>query len=99
MIVGFIVTGIYVPATAPISVAPETLFTITLPWGGTLPFVNTLTTLIVTLILLVVLSFFTRRATRQSLKTDLVPRGVGNIMEAIVEILYNLTEGTSGAKW
>jgi len=99
MIFGFIVTGIFVPATAPISVAPETLFTITFPWGGTLPFVNTLTTLIVTLILLVVLSFFTRRATQQSLKTDLVTRGIGNIMETVVEGLYNLTEGTSSAKW
>lgn len=99
MIVGFILAGIFVPVQPGISVAPETLFTITLPWGGTLPFVNTLTTLIVTLVLLIVLAFFTNRALKRSLNTDLVPRGVGNVMEALLELLYNLTEGSAGAKW
>lgn len=99
MIVGFILTGIFVPVSPTITVAPETLFVITLPWGGTLPFVNTLTTLIVTLILLLVLAFFTNRSMKRSLKTDLVPRGVGNVMEAILELLYNLAEGTAGPKW
>lgn len=99
MIVGFVLTGIFVPVSPTISVAPETLFVITLPWGGTLPFVNTLTTLIVTLILLLVLAFFTNRSMKRSLKTDMVPRGVGNVMEAILELLYNLVEGTAGAKW
>jgi F-type H+-transporting ATPase subunit a len=28
-----------------------------------------------------------------------VPRGIGNLVEAILEILYNLTEGSAGAKW
>jgi F0F1-type ATP synthase membrane subunit a len=96
MIVGFILTGIFVPVSPNITVAPETLFLITLPWGGTFSFVNTLTTLIVTLILLLVLAFFTNRSMRRSLETDLVPRGVGNVMEAILELLYNSEVG--GAK-
>jgi F-type H+-transporting ATPase subunit a len=29
----------------------------------------------------------------------LVPRGIGNVMEAFFELLYNLTEGSAGAKW
>jgi len=99
MIVGFILTGIFVPVRPNISVAPETLFTITLPWGGTLPFVNTLTTLIVTLLLLLILAFFTNRSMKRSLKTGLVPSGLGNIMEAFLELFYNLTEGSAGAKW
>jgi F-type H+-transporting ATPase subunit a len=99
MIIGFFLTGIFPPISPVISVAPETLFVIQLPWGGTFNFVNTLTTLIVTLVLLFVLAFFTRRSTQKSLKTDLVPRGVGNIMEAVVEMLYNLTEGTASSKW
>ena len=28
-----------------------------------------------------------------------MPRGVGNAMEAILEMLYNLTEGSAGTKW
>jgi F-type H+-transporting ATPase subunit a len=99
MIVGFVLTGLFVPVQPVISVAPETLFTITLPGGGTFNFVNTLTTLIVTLIVLIVLAFFTNRALKRSLNTDLVPRGVGNVMEALLELLYNLTEGSAGAKW
>jgi F-type H+-transporting ATPase subunit a len=99
MILGFIVLGTFIPVQPLITVAPETLFEIPLPWGGEFPFVNTLTTLIVTLILIVVLAFFTNRALKRSLKTDLVPRGVGNVMESILELLYNLTQGSAGEKW
>ena len=28
-----------------------------------------------------------------------MPRGVGNLMEAFFELIYNLTEGSAGAKW
>jgi F-type H+-transporting ATPase subunit a len=38
------------------------------------------------------------RSLKQSAQTDLVPRGIGNLMEAILEMLYNLTEGSAG-KW
>ena len=31
-------------------------------------------------------------------RTDLVPRGIGNLMEAILEMLYNLTERLGRAK-
>ena len=41
---------------------------------------------------------FTNRSLKQSAQTDLVPRGIGNVMEAILEMLYNLTEGSAG-KW
>jgi F-type H+-transporting ATPase subunit a len=33
---------------------------------------------------------------KQSQNTDLVPRGIGNVVEAILEMLYNLTEGSAG---
>jgi F-type H+-transporting ATPase subunit a len=99
MIVGFVLGGIFVPVQPEIAVAPEKLFDITLPWGGTFPFVNTLPTLMVTIILLLVIAYFTNRSLKRSAQTDLVPRGIGNLMEAILEILYNLTEGSAGAKW
>jgi F-type H+-transporting ATPase subunit a len=61
--------------------------------------VNTIPTLVVTLLLLGIIAFFTNLSLKQSAQTDLVPRGIGNVMEAILEVLYNLTEGSAGAKW
>ena len=102
MIVGFIVGGIIVPVQPEISVAPEKLIEhplFTLPIIGDFYLVNTLPTLALTIILLVVLAYFTNRSMKQSQNTDLVPRGVGGIMEALLEMLYNLTEGSAGAKY
>jgi F-type H+-transporting ATPase subunit a len=102
MIVGFIVGGLIVPVQPEISVAPEKLIEhplFTLPIIGDFYLVNTLPTLALTIILLVVLAYFTNRSMKQSLNTDLVPRGVGGIMEALLEMLYNLTEGSAGAKY
>ena len=100
MIAGFILGGIFVPIQPEITVAAEKLFGITLPWGGTFAVVNTLPTLFVTIFLVILpLAWATRNSLKNSAQTDLVPRGVGNLMEAILEILYNLTEGSAGAKW
>lgn len=102
MIVGFIVGGFIVPVQPEISVAPERLIEhplFTLPVIGDFYLVNTLPTLALTIILLVILAYATNRSMKQSLNTDLVPRGVGGIMEAFLELLYNLTEGSAGAKW
>jgi F-type H+-transporting ATPase subunit a len=103
MVAGFILAGLFVPVRPEITVAPEKLsevplFTLPQPFG---PFylVNTLPTLIFTLILLIVLAFFTNRSLTKSQRTDLVPRGIGNLMEAFFELLLNLTEGSTGARW
>ncbi len=60
---------------------------------------NTLPTLVFTILLLIVIAFFTNRSLKKSQQTDLVPHGIGNLMEAFLELLYNLTEGSAGAKW
>jgi F-type H+-transporting ATPase subunit a len=100
MIAGFILGGIFIPVQPEITVAAEKLIEepIFKNFLGLGPFylVNTLPTLAVTLILLVVIAFFTNRSLKQSARTDLVPRGIGNVMEAILEVLYNLTEGSAG---
>lgn len=97
LIVGFILGGIFAPVQPEILVAPEKLFDITLPWGGTFAVVNTLPTLFVTIFLIIIpLAWATRNSLLKSAQTDLVPRGVGNAMEAILEMLYNLTEGSAG---
>jgi len=100
MIVGFILGGIY-PAVQPeITVAAEKLILEPISENflglGPLYLVNTMPTLAVTLVLLIWLAFATNRSLKKSANTDLVPRGVGNAMEAIVEMLYNLTEGSAG---
>lgn len=107
MILGFflayVVGGIFTPVQPFISVAPEKLVYEPLIPNflglGPLYLTNTLTTLVVTLILIIVLAYFTNRSLRNSQRTDLVPRGVGNAMEAILEMIYNLTEGSAGQKW
>ncbi|MCQ3938626.1 MAG: ATP synthase F0 subunit A [Chloroflexi bacterium] len=103
MIAGFILGGIYVPIQPEIVVAAEKITYEPLIENflglGPIYFVNTLPTLAVTLILLIVIAYATNRSIKKSERTDLVPRGIGNLMEALVEMLYNLTEGSAGAKW
>jgi F-type H+-transporting ATPase subunit a len=102
MIAGFILGSIYVPIQPEITVSPEKLILeplFTLPVIGDFYLVNTLPPLVLTVVLLVLLAWWTSRSMKQSLNTDLVPRGIGNIMEAILEMIYNLTEGSAGAKY
>jgi len=102
MILGFWLGGVFPPIQPEITVAPERLIEhslFTLPVIGDFYLVNTLPTLGVTIILLFGLAFFTNRSMKQSLNTDLIPRGVGGVMEALLEMIYNLTEGSAGAKW
>jgi F-type H+-transporting ATPase subunit a len=103
MIAGFVLGGIFVPVQPEITVAAEKLIEepIIENFLGLGPFylVNTLPTLAVTIVLLVIIAYATNRSLKQSARTDLVPRGIGNLMEAILDMLYNLTEGSAGAKW
>ena len=103
MIVGFVLGGIFAPVQPEIAVAPERLIEEPIIENflglGPLYLVNTLPTLAVTIILLVVIAYFTNRSLKRSAQTDLVPGGIGNLMEAILEVLYNLTEGSAGTKW
>jgi F-type H+-transporting ATPase subunit a len=66
---------------------------------GPLYLVNTMPTLALTIILIAVVAYFTNRSLKRSAETDLVPRGIGNLMESFFELLYNLTEGSAGTKW
>jgi len=100
MIAGFILGGIYAPVQPEITVAAEKLIEEPIAENflgmGPLYLVNTIPTLVITIILLVVIAFFANRSLKQSQNTDLVPRGIGNVVEAILEMLYNLTEGSAG---
>ncbi len=104
MVIGFIVGGIIVPVQPEISVKAENLLGEGVPWFqlpgvGPIYLVNTLPTLALTLVLIGMLAYATSRSMNQSRRTELVPRGLGNLMEAFFELIYNLTEGSAGVKW
>lgn len=104
MVLGFMLGGIVVPVQPYISVKAENLLGegaawLHLPVVGEVPLVNTLPTLGLTVALIVLLAFATNRSMRRSQGGDLVPRGIGNLMEAFFELIYNLTEGSAGARW
>jgi len=104
MVVGFVVGGMtgFIPVQPEITVKAENLLGEGVPWFklpvlGDFYLVNTLPTLFVTIFLVILpLAWATRNSLGKSAQTDLVPRGVGNVMEAILEVLYNLTEGSAG---
>jgi F-type H+-transporting ATPase subunit a len=103
MIAGFILGGLWVPVQPEITVKAENLLgegvaLFRLPYLGDFYLVNTLPALALTLILILLLVYFTNRSLTKSEKTDLVPGGVGNLMEAFFELLYNMTESATGSK-
>ena len=103
LIVGFVLGGIFAPVQPEILVAPEKLIEEPIFENflglGPLYLVNTLPTLFITVFLLIIpLAWATGNSLKKSAETDLVPRGIGNVVEAILEVLYNLTEGSAG-KW
>jgi len=104
MIAGFVVGGIIVPVQPEITVAAEKLIEEPIVGNflglGPLYLVNTLPTLFVTIFLVILpLAWATRNSLKKSAETDLVPKGIGNLMEAFFELLYNLTESSAGVKW
>lgn len=104
MIVGWILGSIFVPLQPEITVKAENLLGEGVPWFhlpfiGDIYLVNTIPTVIITVLIVLLIAWFTGRSLKKSEKTDLVPRGIGNLMEAFFEMLYNLTEGATGAKW
>ena len=99
MIVGWVVGSSIIPIQPEISVKAENLVGEGATWFGFLPAVNTIPSLIFTVLLVIVLAYFTGTSLKKSAQSDLVPKGIGNMMEAFFELLYDLTESSTGAKW
>jgi len=68
----------------------------TLPVIGDFYFTNTLFALLIVDVLVILLAFFFNRAVK---KGNLVLKGIPGALEALLEFLYNMTEGTAGKKW
>jgi len=71
----------------------EALFT--LPLLGEFYWTNTMTAMVFADIILIVIAFLISRAISGG---DLVPKGFSGAVEALLEVIYNLTESTAG-KW
>jgi F-type H+-transporting ATPase subunit a len=71
----------------------DPLFTI--PGIGDIYMTNTLLAVLIADLVLIVIAFFVNRAVKSG---DMVPKGISGAVEALLEALYNLTEGTAG-KW
>jgi F-type H+-transporting ATPase subunit a len=80
---------------ASVAIAPEVLFEIQLPFsipfiGTVFPISNTLLTTWIVLILIALFAFFSTR------KMSMVPSGLQNIMEMLIEWLAGLSESVAG---
>jgi F-type H+-transporting ATPase subunit a len=74
-------------------ISPGPLFTI--PGIGEIYLTNTLIAVLIADVVLLLIAFGVYRAVRSG---ELVPKGLSGAVEALLEALYNLTEGTAG-KW
>jgi F-type H+-transporting ATPase subunit a len=94
-----IVAASFLPPIAPhIQVAPENITqvpVISLPVLGDMYLTNTLVASFLVMLILIVMAFFIRRAIASG---EMVPRGFSGAIEAAIEALYNLAEGTAG-RW
>ncbi len=98
IILGAIFAGKYPPVQPHVQlpaevISHEPLFTI--PGVGDIYMTNTLLALLIADVILLAIAFGFYRATKSG---QLVPKGISGAVEALLEALYNLTEGTAG-KW
>jgi len=92
---GFLAARIYNPVLPHIQVAPEVVFTINLPIVGIFAWTNTMTAMVIADVIMLLIAFSVRRSVRSG---SLVPKGFSGAIEALIEVLYNMTESTAG-KW
>ncbi len=88
----------YPPVRPSIAVAPERLShdpLFTLPGIGDFYMTNTLISMLIVDVIVLLLAFLVQRAVRSG---QIVPTGISGAVEALLEALYNLTELTAG-KW
>lgn len=98
LILGFLAARVYAPVLPHIQVAPELLThnpIIVLPVIGPIYWTNTMTAMVIADIIMILIAVAVRRATRSG---GLVPSGFTGAVEAVIEVLYNITESTAG-KW
>lgn len=99
IILGFIAARFYPPVLPHIQLPAEAYTPghpqFVLPVFGEFYWTNTLTAMLIADVLILLIALAVRRATRSG---ELVPRGFSGAVEALLEVIYSLTESTAG-KW
>jgi F-type H+-transporting ATPase subunit a len=97
IVLGFMAALYYSPILPHIQLPAEAYpgTTITIPGIGQINWTNTMTAMVIADVLLLIIAFIVRRALRSG---ELVPQGFSGAIEALLEVIYNLTETTAG-KW
>jgi F-type H+-transporting ATPase subunit a len=90
IILGFIAARAYPPVLPHIQLPAEVTFHI-----GNFGWTNTMTAMVIVDIILLIVALVVRRSVRTG---RLIPTGFSGVIEALIEILYNLTETTAG-RW
>ena len=98
---GFLVGGsvLTTPVLPSVVLPAEPLFSINIPLVGKFSFTNTMTAVLLAVILLILVANSFRRAVKKAIDDGtLVMKGLPGALEALLEYLFNMTEGTAG-KW
>lgn len=98
IVLAVIAANIFPPVRPPIMVPSEPLSDkplFTLPVIGDFYLTNTITTLILVDIIVILLAWWVHRSLRED---DLVPHGISGVLETLVEMIYNMSETTAG-RW
>jgi F-type H+-transporting ATPase subunit a len=99
IVLGIIGANLYPPVQPHIQVATEALTERPLfssPVLGDVYLTNTMLAMVVVDVILLLVVLAVQKAVRTG---SLVPQGISGAVEALFEVLYNLTESSAGAKW
>ncbi|HAY84018.1 MAG TPA: ATP synthase F0 subunit A [Chloroflexi bacterium] len=96
MILSYFAAQAYPPIQPHVQLPAEVVFHTGFSFNGQeVNITNTIVAMLVADVILLLIALGVRRATRQE---NAVPKGISSAVEALLEALYNLTEGTAG-KW
>ena len=98
IVLSIVFTGIYAPLRPHIALPAEPVMEtplFTLPVVGEIYLTNTMTVIFISDVLLLLMAFGVYRSVKSG---SLIPKGFSGAIEALLEALYNMTEGTAG-KW
>ena len=90
IILGFIAARIWPPVLPDIRLPAEVTFHI-----GNFGWTNTMTAMVIADVILLIIALIVRRAANSK---DMVPKGFSGAVEALLEVIHNLTETTAG-RW
>jgi F-type H+-transporting ATPase subunit a len=97
IVVEILLARIFPPIKPAVELAAESLTPrVAIPILGTMSFTNTMLTVMIADLLLILAAFSVYRAYKNGVQ---IPTGIAGIFETIVEGIYNLVESVAGSRW